>query len=132
FTGPDGELTERIATEDYSRDSFENLLFSLCRFQQVVGRYPRSITVVSWAFKRARFDFHRASIRFPSSHFHFDGCNQPLTLEAALEGEAVTFQEFLNDRYGSSGKLAAQRARRNPFNRRHDFAISPGMKGFVD
>jgi hypothetical protein len=61
-------LAARTTTEDCSRDSFENLLFSLCRFRQVAGHYPRAVTVVSWAFKRARLsciglpcDFHRSS-----------------------------------------------------------------------
>jgi hypothetical protein len=39
-TAPVSGLSSRIATEDFSRDSFENLLFSICRFQQVTGRYP--------------------------------------------------------------------------------------------
>jgi hypothetical protein len=123
-------LADRIAAEDYSRDSFENLLFSLCRFQQIIGRYPRRFTIVSWAFKQKRFDFHRASVRFPSARFHFEGCNQPLTLESALQGEAVTFREFLDNKYGSSGKLAAKRAARNAFDRQHDFASCPGLKQF--
>ena len=37
----------RFATEDFSRDSFENLLFSICRFQEITGQYPDRVTVVS-------------------------------------------------------------------------------------
>src|SRR5687767_3092162 len=47
------ELEARTATADSSRDSFENLLFSICRFQQITGEYPRQVTLVSWAFKRS-------------------------------------------------------------------------------
>src|SRR6266581_1344664 len=42
-------LEARAVVENYSRDSFENLLFGVCRFEQVVGRFPRNVTVVSWA-----------------------------------------------------------------------------------
>lgn len=123
-------LQSRAVTEDASRDSFENLLFSICRFQQVTGHYPRRITVVSWAFKQARFDLHRSTIRFPSARFRFEGCNDPLDREPALKNEAMTLQDFIDDRYGNSRKLAEKRASRNPFNRQHDFHHCPGLQKF--
>src|SRR6185436_10141658 len=96
----------RTALEDYSRDSFENLLFSLCRFQQVVGEYPQHVTLISWAFKRERFDLHREAIHFPAWRFCFDGFNEPIGLEAALRGEAVTLAAFRENRHGSNGAIA--------------------------
>ena len=126
------ELDARTAIENFSRDSFENLLFSLCQFQQVVGRYPREVTVVSWAFKHGRFDLHREAIRFPSDRFHFDGFNEPLGLQAALEGEAVTLSDFKKNRFGSEGRLAKKRAARNPFQRQHDFRTCPSLREFFD
>ena len=45
----------RATTEEYARDSLENVLFAACRFQEVVGRYPKRVTVVSYDFKRRRF-----------------------------------------------------------------------------
>ena len=124
------DLAGRIATEDFSRDSFENLLFSLCRFQQLTGHYPRRVTLVSWEFKAARFDWHRAAIGFPADRFHYEGCHQPKILEAALKGEAVTLDEFMVNRYGTGRAMVEKRAARNPFNRRHDFDRCPGMKRF--
>ncbi len=124
------QLRGRTALEDSSRDSFENLLFSLCRFQQVTGRYPRRVTVVSWAFKQERFDQHAAAIRFPAASFCFDGFNEPTDLAAALRGEASARREFAENRYGSAGPLAAKRAARNPFHRRHDFGVCPGTSEF--
>lgn len=125
-------MEARTAVENFSRDSFENLLFSVCRFQQVVGRYPRKISVVSWAFKRERFDWHRETIRFPSARFHFAGCNEPIGLSSALQGEAVTLGDFTKNRYGSDGRLAEKRVARNPFHRQHDFKNCPGLAGFFD
>lgn len=45
----------RSLLEVHARDSFENLLFSLCRFREASGRYPSRVTVVSFGFKRRRF-----------------------------------------------------------------------------
>jgi hypothetical protein len=131
-TSSQPELASRIATEDFSRDSFENLLFSLCRFQQLTGDYPRRVTLVSWEFKAARFDWHRAAVRFPADRFRYEGCHQPLILDEGLKGEAVTLREFMENRYGGSRAMVATRAGRNPFNRRHDFERCPGMEKFFE
>lgn len=128
----EANLESRIATEDFSRDSFENLLFSFCRFEQILGRYPQTVTIVSWAFKEARFDWHRAALRFPSGRFHFAGCGQPLILETALAGEAITFAEFTGNKYGSRGTLIQKRVNRNPFNRQHAFGSCSGMEKFFE
>jgi hypothetical protein len=122
-----GDLEKRVTTEDFSRDSFENLLFSICRFQQVTGRYPRKVIVISWAFKQERFDRHRIAIGFPADRFEFQGVNQPVGLGSALRGEEVTLRAFMQNRYGSDGELAAKRTARNPFNRMHAFRACPGV-----
>ena len=38
------DLNERTFTEEYARDSFENLLFSLCAFYQRFNTYPQIVT----------------------------------------------------------------------------------------
>ena len=53
------EISGRTTTEEFARDSFENLLFAICRFKEWTGRYPQKIRVVSWAFKERRFALHR-------------------------------------------------------------------------
>jgi hypothetical protein len=56
----------RTLMEEFARDSFENLLFSLCRFRELTGHYPSNLTVVSYDFKQPRFtDLHRHALRFP-------------------------------------------------------------------
>ncbi|GAB5369501.1 hypothetical protein AAMO2058_001409800 [Amorphochlora amoebiformis] len=65
---------DRSVTEEFARDSFENLLFSVCRFFEVTGRYPSTITVVSFKFKEERFTkLHRKAIRWPSQNFYYVG-----------------------------------------------------------
>lgn len=123
-------LAARAVEEDFSRDSFENLLFSLGRFQQVTGGYPRRVTVVSWGFKAGRFDRHRAAVGFPAERFDFVGSGEPAGLAAALAGEAAAARAWAEDRYGSTGALARKRAERNPLGRAHPFATCPGLGEF--
>lgn len=59
-------MMNRMVTEEYARDSHENLLFSTCRFSEMTGQYPSKITVVGFEFKRQRFqDIHRYAIGYP-------------------------------------------------------------------
>ena len=68
------EVAGRAWVEEYARDSFENLLFSMCRFREVYGVYPRWVTVVSYSYKRERFEsLHREALRFPLSRFKYVG-----------------------------------------------------------
>lgn len=42
-------MRSRALTEEHARDSFENLLFSVCRFRELTGSYPQNITVKPFA-----------------------------------------------------------------------------------
>ncbi len=125
-------VAERTDIESYARDSFENLLFGICRFHQVTGIYPRNVTVATWAFKAARFDFHRAAIRFPMYRFRFVGVNDPLDLGAALTGERKALRSFGGDPFGTGKDLSEKRAKRNPFDQVHQYHRCPGMQGFFE
>ncbi len=60
--------------QEHARDSFENLLFSLCRFYELTGHYPDDVVVIGYDFKHERFsDLHRAALRWPDQHFKFVG-----------------------------------------------------------
>ena len=68
------EVKERTLAEEFARDSFENLMFSMCRFHEAYGVYPKRLTVVSYSYKKQRFDaLHREAIQFPESHFKYVG-----------------------------------------------------------
>ena len=43
--GKEESVKWRALTEEHARDSFENLLFSVCRFRELTGAYPQNITV---------------------------------------------------------------------------------------
>lgn len=130
WTAPGVE--RRAVAEEFARDSFENLLFGICRFHEATGTYPRLIHVVSWQFKEARFNLHRAALRFPAERFQFVGVNQPVDLAGAQAGEAQAVAAFTADPYGSSGVLARKRADRDPFRRRHAYdATCPDLEGLL-
>jgi hypothetical protein len=121
------ELSRRSTTEEFARDSFENLLFSLCRFQQIAGRYPLHVTVVSWAFKAERFLLHARALRLPESRFRFVGQGEPLDLAEAERGEAAALEAFRRDPFGQGPELRAKRTRRNPFSLEHPYRNSAGL-----
>lgn len=69
--------------QEHSRDSYENVVFGLCRFFELTGHAPKKITVVSYSFKEERFaDLHMQAIRWPRSKFRFLGT--PALSPAAL------------------------------------------------
>ena len=109
------DLNERTFTEEYARDSFENLLFSLCAFYQRFNTYPQIVTVVGWAFKQARFDFHRQTLGIPADRFRYIGANNPDDLTIALQGEEKALEQFRADPWGKNPPLSFKRTERNPF-----------------
>ena len=118
-------VRQRATTEEFARDSFENLLFGLCRFFELTGRAPRLVTVVGWSFKRERFGLHREAVRFPAARFSYEGMNDPADLRAAQESEAKNALEpFRQDPYGAHPPLAAKREARNPFRRSPPYETS--------
>ena len=118
------EVAHRAILEDFSRDSFENLLFGLCRFKEYAGSYPEHVTMVSWAFKERRFGLHREAIAFPADRFRYVGPNNPLDLEQALASERNAIEAYTRDPYSSGPRFRAKRAERNPFRRQNGFAVS--------
>ncbi|XP_059630546.1 uncharacterized protein C57A10.07 [Cornus florida] len=109
----------RALTEEHARDSFENLLFSVCRFRELTGIYPHNITVVSYDFKEERFAYlHRSAIGFPEARFFYSGTPASSTSrEAAMKGEALVRAQFQEDPYGCLGSLRRKKIGRDPFHR---------------
>jgi hypothetical protein len=105
----------RAFTEERARDSFENLLFGLCRFRELTGGYPERVVVVSYEFKRRRFaELHASALRWPPARLAFAG-TPALDAAAAEAGEAGATAAFAADPFGCAVELAAKRAARDPF-----------------
>lgn len=115
------DLESRVFLEEYARDSFENLLFSLCRFREVTGYYPTQITVVGFDFKSKRFsELHRSAIGYPVGNFSYVGVKSgpKFDQQKAVQGEALAVKSFVKDMYGCNDpSLVDKRNMRNPFRR---------------
>lgn len=67
-------MKNRVFLEEFARDSYENLLFSICRFKEATGNYPSRVTVIGFDFKENRFSkLHRKAIGFPKDSFTYIG-----------------------------------------------------------
>ena len=132
-----GGVAARATTEEYARDSYENLLFSICRFREVAGDYPEAVDVVSFDFKERRFvDLHAPAIRFPRDAFHFEAVpvdgGSRFDAAAAAEGEAAAAAAFEEDPYGCDGELHAKRRSRDPFHRGVPYGtVCPELGGLL-
>lgn len=81
----------RATTENYALDSYQNLLFSIARFHEYTGHYPRYITIIGYEMKRRRFEeLHRAALRWPRSNFDYLGIDaEGEEAIGAIEGEVT-------------------------------------------
>ncbi|KAJ8660478.1 hypothetical protein O0I10_003936 [Lichtheimia ornata] len=131
-------LTARMIVEDYARDSHENLLFSICRFQEMTGQYPSSITVVGFEFKRTRFEeMHLRSLRYPEQQFRYIGIDPPFdpvgTPERSAGEAANSLGPLKKDPYGCHYPLVQKRIDRNPFRRRHPYRLTcPALSDIIN
>jgi hypothetical protein len=130
-------LKDRVYLEEYARDSYENLLFSICRFYEIFQRYPSKITIIGFDFKHRRYtNLHRKAIYYPRNNFtYIDMVSAyPFNQEHAIEGEKVAYEEFKKDLYGCTDKqLHEKRMLRNPFKRSIPYELScPDMKSLLE
>lgn len=126
----------RTITEEYATDSFENLMFSICRFHDITGSYPEKITMVSFSFKQQRFEtLHANALQWPLSRFKYVGVDPPsstgFNLQEASDGEKNnSLIPFQTDPYGCHSEvLQKKRRERNPFARKAPYELTcPDMK----
>ncbi|KAK4050748.1 hypothetical protein OIO90_004970 [Microbotryomycetes sp. JL221] len=126
---------DRVTTEDYALDSYENVLFSIARFKEFTGRYPEFITAVGYGMKRQRYqDVHRAAARWPSHKFKYIGIDNDHEVEADYKGELeFGLKPWQQDVYGCKGLLLEKRKKRNIYRRFHPYHSSaPELTGLME
>ncbi|KXS96478.1 hypothetical protein AC578_6322 [Pseudocercospora eumusae] len=106
------------ALETYATDSYQNLLFSIIRFRQLTGIYPKNITVVTHAFKERRFmELHAPAIKWPTHRIRVQGINPPFSLDElnlVQRGEHErAYLAFSADPYAVRTPLINKRLARN-------------------
>lgn len=107
----------RIFLEEYACDSYQNLLFSINLFEQTTGHKPENVSLVSWRFKKNRFEMHRKTLDIEDSSFTYIGVGNPVDLDSALKGEDKTLQLFKKNPHGECPEIREKRRERNPFQR---------------
>ncbi|KZT24184.1 hypothetical protein NEOLEDRAFT_1067761 [Neolentinus lepideus HHB14362 ss-1] len=125
----------RATTENHALDSYQNLLYSIARFHEYVGRYPDYISVVGYEMKRERFEnVHRKAVRWPSKQFRYIGVDMEEQNGSAMQGELNNaLIPYRKDLYGCHPPLSTKRRNRNPFYRYHSYYISaPELAGLMD
>ncbi|KAL3932619.1 MAG: hypothetical protein SGBAC_010765 [Bacillariaceae sp.] len=137
---PEGSnVRSRTTTEEFALDSYQNLLFSICRFKEVTGSYPTHISMISFTFKRRRFEeVHARALQWPAGKFTFIGVNPPaytgFDLDTSATGELQnSLQPYQEDPYGCGEVLQKKRRERNPFYRTAPYPLScPDLKPLLD
>ena len=116
-------LQNRIYTEDYARDSLQNLLFSLCRFHQITSTFPAKISMVGFPFKARRFrELHAKEVlRGLKVEFEYVA----VECEGAEEAEDDAYPAFQSDPKGCGADLLKKRILRNPFSQLHPYTSCP-------
>ena len=130
------EIQKRVSTEDFAKDSFENLVFSVARFFEITNTWPEKIVVVGFEFKRKRWEeIHRKAIKWPKEKFEYvgiDPSDATAVAQAQVGEQANSYQHFLNDLYGCHAPLINKKLSRNPFRRGTPYEVSvPQMRDLI-
>lgn len=119
--------SRNITTEEFALDSFDNLLYSILRYEQIKGKYPEKIKIVGFGFKKERFiGYHAKAIDFPKNAIEYlsvdpepvdyddkklkDYFNELNKLE-----KKNALDLFSEDWYGVKFRLFPKKQSRNPF-----------------
>ena len=113
----------RTFLEEYARDGFENLVFSLARFRELTGNWPGHVVVAGWVFKRQRYETYARLLNCPPDRFEYVGVNQPPSdsLRSAIEGESSRLDWLQHSELADLFEPDDLRRRRDPFSREHPY-----------
>lgn len=138
------DSADRVTSEEYARDSYENLLFGIASGYANMRQIPRRITVIGFSFKKSRFEFHARTMGLrigrdaPGSApiFEYWGVNDPADMEGPTQGERTAMDAFLADPHGIDKDLMQKRQTRNPKMRSQPYGTVvsgwPQLKGLLD
>lgn len=124
-----------ITTEEYALDSLDNLLYSIGRFREFTGFYPKMITISGFLFKKVRFLHHHARvIDFPANGMHYIG-SDPNPRQLNQEERKQYFEDLIQsekkhalelfdeDWYATRSPLVDKKKSRNPFRRNPKYPL---------
>ncbi|KAG8529458.1 uncharacterized protein KY384_006095 [Bacidia gigantensis] len=107
---------DRMFTDTYATDSYQNVLLSLISFRKQTSKYPAHITIISHDFKKSRFlDLHLKAIKWPRERVSYIGIDPPEEISSRGEldiNEAEAVGAWERDLYGVGTELAGKRRKR--------------------
>ena len=116
-----------ILLEEYARDSFENVLFSICRFYQEYEQFPKSVGICSWKSKERRFRIIAHVLTLPNYSFLVIGDK-----EEVKEREAKLLDLVIDDPFHRKPSLAYMRQKRDPWNKGNPYASVERFKDMFE
>lgn len=111
---------DSVLLEQYGRDSFENLFFSMLCFHRCFGEWPSRVGAVSWKFKALRFYLIACGLRLAAGRFRFFGSGDPAAFEefaiASVQYDAMIVRdgEIVDPLHRDAQWFAAKRLARTP------------------
>ena len=132
-------VPDLITTEEFALDSFDNLLYSIARYNETTSYYPEYITICGFGFKEERFlKYHAEAIDFPINKITYLS-NGPYpnyetkeemdqyfnNLQKAENKNALNL--FAKDWYGTCEPLYQKKASRNKYRRTPRYEILENM-----
>lgn len=102
--------------EEYARDSFENVLFSMCRFYKEYNQFPEGIGVCSWRFKEPRFTIFAEALTLPNYSFVSVGEKEITWTESDL------LEMVKDDPFQRNPDLVSKRQNRDPWEKGNPYA----------
>ncbi|RLV94385.1 ADIPOR-like receptor IZH2 [Spathaspora sp. JA1] len=138
-------VLSRVHTEVFARDSFENVIYSVCRYYELFQEYPEKITIIGFEFKRTRFLTHhlQQALNYPLDRVTYighspnpTGLSTPEVLRYFEELKQSEYKyavkHFESDWYGITESLKRKKIARNPYNRYHGYIYSnPKLSKFL-
>jgi hypothetical protein len=82
-----------VLLEQFGRDSFENVFFSMLCFHKKFGEWPSRVGAVSWKFKALRFYLIACGLRLADGRFRFFGSGDPAG-QPAIEAFAAASVQY--------------------------------------
>lgn len=134
------QMANLIFLEEYAKDSFENLLYSICRFKEITKKFPQKVTIVGYKFKETRFvKNHSEALNLSKRNIGLEyiGIDPEPTIYAKDSPEYRKFFTdldkfeynravllFATDPLGIKEPLIGKKRTRNPYNTVAPYAVS--------
>lgn len=119
------EVANRSQLDEDSRDSRDNIVYSLAEFKRLLGVFPNRVVVCGFAFKAERYLMHMRANGWCREFMYMKINNPPVSngvLKAALDGEEQKRLALVSDPHLLGYKWVRQREERNPFCRSESYS----------